>query len=113
MLLLAQPVDGGAVSVDMLTKNVRSDASQWKALLYISPHAAARLMERRRSAKIEELLSEEFAEHTILNLMSCFNKDGDAAEVQLQTVNGHFVVKNDDKELAHLAALTWIPNPKG
>src|SRR5688500_866428 len=52
MLLLAQPVDGGAVSIDMLVKNVRSDFSQWKCLLYVSPHAAARLMERRRSAKI-------------------------------------------------------------
>jgi hypothetical protein len=113
MLLLAQPVEGGAVSVDMVTRNVRSDASRWNALLYISPHAAARLMERRRSAKVEELLAEEFGEDTILNLMRCVEEARNAAELQLQTVKGHFIVKKDDKQLAYLAALTWIPHPKG
>ena len=111
LLLLAQPVDGGAVSIDMFSRNVRSDSSEWKCLLYVTPHAAARLMERRRSAKIEELLSEEFTRETVANLAECI-ENVVGQEVALHTVNGHFIVKSDEKELAHLAALTWIPSPK-
>lgn len=107
-LFLAQPMEGGACAVDLLRRNTRSDSFKYQCLLYLTPHATARLMERRRSAKVEALIREEFGKQGIMSLMEHLDKFSEE-EKPLETTNGHFVVKADDEGFALLAAKTWIP----
>lgn len=107
---VAAPLDEpGSAGIAVLRKNTRSDALGGAVLLHITPHAIARLMERRRSVKVEELVAEEFRHADVIDALVRAAAAGE--EQRLETVNGHFVVAPNEGD-AVLAALTWIPSPR-
>jgi len=106
--IVVHPENDGSVDILIIQISLRS-TTDVRELLTITGHAIARLMERRRDVRIEQLLAEEFASarQLVFGLTEVAHgfKLGET-QVSLETRNGHFIVKQDQD--GYPLAVTWI-----
>jgi len=86
------------------TYRLRSDSFLCFPIALLTGHAIARLMERRRSAIVEEVLSEELDTDTLVRAL---NNYAAGPVQQLKTKNGKFMMTYDVEMDLHIAK-TWI-----